>query len=74
MYKNEELREELKTRLAKHFKEYIFKGEVPKYFMISRLLLISKTKDEYPEINNTRPISILPTITKMFEASILHNL
>ena len=42
--------------------------------MISRLLLISKTKDEYPEINNTRPISILPTITKMFEASILHNL
>ena len=74
MYKNEELREELKTRLAKHFKEYIFKGKVPKYFMISRLLLISKTKDEYPEINNTRPISILPTITKMFEASILHNL
>ena len=74
MYKDTATRKELKIKLTKHFKEYIQKGVIPNYFMVSRLILISKTSDEYPEVKNTRPISILPSITKMFETSIMHNL
>ena len=40
--------------------------------MEGRLVLISKINT--PEINDTRPISVLPAITKIFETSILHNL
>ena len=74
MYKDTETRKELKIKLTKHFKVYIQKGVIPNYFMVSRLILISKTSNEYPEVKNTRPISILPSITKMFETSIMHNL
>ena len=42
--------------------------------MIGRLILISKDKSETPTIENTRPITILPAITKFFESTILHNL
>ena len=42
--------------------------------MEGRLVLISKNKSDTPEINDTIPISVLPTITKIFETSILHNL
>ena len=42
--------------------------------MKAKLILISKEDTEYPEIENTRPISVLPTITKIFELSILHYL
>ena len=74
MYKDLLTRKELKWRLTKWFKEYIWIGRVQEYFIISKLVLISKTNQEYPEINYTRPINILPTITKMFESSIVHNL
>ena len=42
--------------------------------MIGRLILISKENTENPKIENTRPISVLPSLTKLFETSILHNL
>ena len=42
--------------------------------MEARLILISKDDTEYPEISKTQPISVLPTITKIFELSILHYL
>ena len=42
--------------------------------MESRLILISKDDIEYPKYLNTRPISVFPTITKIFELSILHYL
>ena len=61
-------------RLKEHFAKYLHRSEVPKYFMEARLVLISKEDTEYPEIENTRPISVLPTITKIFELSILHYL
>ena len=61
-------------RLKEHFAKYLHWSEVPKYFMEARLVLISKEDTEYPEIENTRPISVLPTITKIFELSILHYL
>ena len=48
--------------------------EVPDYFMKAKLCLISKDGTEYPEIDNIRPISVLPTITKIFELSILNHL
>ena len=62
------------NRLQKHFIEYLHWSEIPEYFMKAKLILISKEDTEYPEIENTRPISVLPTITKIFELSILHYL
>ena len=74
MYKDLNAREELKYRLTKHFENYISSGKVPNYFMASRLILLSKTNQEYTDIKSIRPISILPSITKLFEVSIIHNL
>ena len=42
--------------------------------MRGKLILISKDKTNCPKIENTRPITTLPVITKLFESSILHNL
>ena len=42
--------------------------------MWSRIVLISKENNNTPSIENTRPIAILPSITKAFELSILGNL
>ena len=39
-----------------------------------RLILLSKEKNKVPKIENTRPISILPSITKVFEVVIFGNL
>ena len=44
----------------------------PDYFMKAKLILISKDGTEYPKLDKIRPINILPTITKVFELSILH--
>ena len=42
--------------------------------MNASLILISKNETNNPRIENTRPISILPPVTKLFELSILHNI
>ena len=61
-------------KLKNAFDEWIQNSNTPDYFMKGRLVLISKIKSNTPEINDTRPISVLPAITKFFETSILHNL
>ena len=48
-------------------------GKIPDYFMKARLILLSKEDNEAPPVHKTRPISILSTITKIFETSIMHN-
>ena len=45
---------------------------IPDYFMKGKLILIIKDGTEYPKLDKIRQISILPTITKVFELSILH--
>ena len=42
--------------------------------MSGRLILLNKEHNKYPQIENTRPITILPAITKVFELSIMHNI
>ena len=42
--------------------------------MAEKLILLNKEKNNHPLIENTRPITIIPSITKMFELSIIHNL
>ena len=74
MYKDLNAREELKYRLTKHFKSYLSSGKILNYFIPSILILLSKTNQEYTDIKSIRPISILPSITKLFEISIIHNL
>jgi hypothetical protein len=41
--------------------------------MKGRLILLSKERSEFPTIDRTRPISVLPAIIKLFESSVLHN-
>ena len=41
--------------------------------MTAKVALLSKNNQEYAEIKNIKSISILPTITKLFETSIIHN-
>ena len=73
-YKNKEMRDGIKLRIQQHFKDYQFKRKVPNYFMNAKLILINKDGTDHPSIDKTRPISILLSITKMLEISILHNL
>ena len=42
--------------------------------MKAKLILICKDNTEYPIIVETHPISIILTVTKIFELSILHHL
>jgi hypothetical protein len=42
--------------------------------MKCKLILLSKESSPTPLVSNTRPISILPSITKLFEQSIISNL
>ena len=42
--------------------------------MKARFILISKDNTDHPTIIDTRPISILPAVTKFFELIIFHNL
>ena len=66
-------RNEMKSRLFAHFTDHLHNWRVPDYYMKARLVLFSKEDNENQEINKTRPISILPSITKAFEYSIAHN-
>ena len=42
--------------------------------MNAKLVLISKDGTDHPSVDKIRPISILPSVTKMLEISILLNL
>ena len=66
--------DKLKLKLTNIFKEWVCKSEVPKFWMARKLILLNKEKNNHPLIENTRPITILPSITKMLELSIIHNL
>ena len=65
---------ELVKKLKRVFSNYITQGYIPDYFMNARLVLISKDGTSYPPLDKTRPISILPAITKLFELSIFNDL
>ena len=64
----------LVKRLKIHFTKYFQESEILEYYMEARLILICKDDTEYPEISKSWSISVLPTITKIFELSILHYL
>ena len=49
-------------------------NQIPKYFLTARLVLLSKDNTHYPPVEWTRPINILPAITKFFELSLMNNL
>ena len=73
LYKDGKKEEEQKRRLDENFRSYITTGIVPNYFMTAKVALFSKNNQEYAEIKNIRSISIPPTITKLFETSIIHD-
>ena len=61
-------------KLNNIFKDWITTCNVPDFWMSGRLILLNKEHNKYPQIENTRPITILPAITKVFELSIMHNI
>ena len=73
-FKNKNLNEKFKEKLNQTFTKYLIETRTPKYFMEAKLVLLSKDNSHYPPIEWTRPISILPAITKIFELSIMNNL
>ena len=62
------------VKINKAFNSWILNNRIPNYLMKGKLILPSKDKSDSPTIENTRPITILPAITKLFESSILYNL
>ncbi len=46
-------------------------GHFPAHMKAGRLVLLSKTLDEIAEISNTRPIVVLPHLTKIVEKALL---
>ena len=59
-------------RLEEHFQKYLKEGKVPEFFMKAKMILINKNGSRHPKIDKTRPINVLPAITKIFELSIRH--
>ena len=70
----QEINSPIISKIKKYFEEWIINWKLPEYMMIGNLILISKENTENPKIENTRPKSVLPSLTKLFETSILHNL
>ena len=60
-------------KIRNWFGNWIRKGRTPKYLTSWKLILLSKDNTETSTIEDTRTITILPTVTKVFESSILHN-
>ena len=60
--------------LHRIFTNWVTNKHIPEFWMQSKLILISKEENNTPEIQNTRPIAILPSITKAFEVSIIGNI
>ena len=56
------------------FVDWVKNKNIPNFWMRSKLILISKEENNSPEVHNTRPIAILPSITKAFEISIISNI
>ena len=61
-------------KLEEIFRMWIEKNYIPDFWMKSKLILISKKENNIPNVENTRPISVLPSITKAFEVAIINNL
>ena len=74
IFKISEIENELKHKLRISFENYLRLWKIPDYFMKARLILLSKDGTNQPDIEKTRPIRILPVITKVFELWILNKL
>ena len=55
----------LMIKLKTWFSKWIEKGEIPKYLMIGKLILISKENNDCPSINNIRSIIIFASYYKI---------
>ena len=64
----------LLLKIKDKFSTWIQQSSIPSYMMLGKLILLSNSKDDCPTIDKTRPIIVLPAITKFFESSILHTL
>ena len=60
--------------LHKIFTNWVTNKHIPEFWMQSKLILISKEENSTPEIQNTRLIAILPSITKAFDLNIIGNI
>ena len=47
-------------KLQNVFEYWIETGYVPDFWMVSKIILLSKENSDTPEVNNTRPIPYFP--------------
>ena len=62
------------NKLKLWFNNWICNCSIPSFLMRGKLIMISKEDSVWPKIENIRLITILHTVTKFFESSIIHNL
>ena len=58
--------------LVKCFNEWLSKGTYPEDWKIAKITTLNKLKAGVPECDQTRPISLLATHSKLFEKLVLH--
>ena len=71
--KYRQLRKDITSHLRSWIKKWVDDEKIPEHWAWAKLILISKENNKNPAIENTRPIAILPAITKVFEQSTLPN-
>ena len=71
--KHRQLRKDITSHLGSWIKKWVEEEKIPEHWAWAKLILISKENNKNPAIENTRPIAILPAITKAIEQSILPN-
>ena len=64
----------LKRKFKDSFSRFLLENQVQKYFIEVKLILLSKDGSEFQTINKIKPINFLPSITKVFELSIINEI
>ena len=59
---------EVAQKIAVNFEKWINGEEpIPGYLKQARVIMLSKTDSQYPEVGDVRVIAILPALTKLYE-------
>ena len=71
--KSEEIWDKAKDKILIEFNRSLRQGSVPLYFKRSRIIPLSKDKDnsQFPKVGEVRTISVTPCIAKLFELIVL---
>ena len=74
MLKQQESRDNLCNKLALTFTEWLNHRSYPAYLNCARIIPLSKEPTDKPSYGAIRTISVLPTLSKVFEKVVLSRL